>query len=54
MSRPKTTTVEITDANAWRHRLTGLAADTWYDGHDARLHQPRRLHGSRMVTRIWV
>ncbi len=24
------TTVEITDANAWRHRLTGLAADTWY------------------------
>ena len=26
----KTTTVEITDANAWQHRLTGLAADTWY------------------------
>ena len=26
----KTTTVEITGANAWRHRLSGLAADTWY------------------------
>ena len=25
-----TATVEITDANAWQHRLTGLAADTWY------------------------
>ena len=25
-----TTTVEITDADAWQHRLTGLAADTWY------------------------
>ena len=25
-----TTTVEFTDANAWQHRLTGLAADTWY------------------------
>ena len=24
------TTVEITNANAWQHRLTGLAADTWY------------------------
>ena len=26
----KTTTVEITDANAWQQRLTGLAADTRY------------------------
>ena len=26
----KTTTVEFTDANAWRHRLTGLTPDTWY------------------------
>lgn len=26
----KTTTVEITDANAWQHRLIGLAANTWY------------------------
>lgn len=26
----KTTTVEFTDPNAWRHRLTGLTADTWY------------------------
>jgi hypothetical protein len=26
----KATTVEITGANAWQHRLTGLAADTWY------------------------
>ena len=26
----ETTTVEITDANAWQHRLTGLAAGTWY------------------------
>ena len=26
----KTTTIEITDANAWQQRLTGLAADTWY------------------------
>lgn len=26
----KTTTVEIADANAWQHRITGLAADTWY------------------------
>ena len=26
----ETATVEITDANAWQHRLTGLAADTWY------------------------
>ena len=26
----KTTTVEITGANAWQHRITGLAADTWY------------------------
>ena len=25
-----TTTVEITGANTWQHRLTGLAADTWY------------------------
>ncbi len=25
-----TTMVEITGANAWQHRLTGLAADTWY------------------------
>ena len=24
------TTFEITDANAWQHRLTGLAAGTWY------------------------
>ena len=26
----RTTTVEITGANAWQHRLTGLAPDTWY------------------------
>lgn len=26
----KTTTIEITGANTWQHRLTGLAADTWY------------------------
>ena len=26
----KATTVEITGANAWQHRLTGLAVDTWY------------------------
>ena len=26
----RTTTVEITGANAWQHRLTGLALDTWY------------------------
>ncbi len=26
----KTTTIEITDANAWQQRLTGLSADTWY------------------------
>ena len=25
-----TTTVAFTDANAWQHRLTGLAPDTWY------------------------
>ena len=25
-----TKTVEITGANTWQHRLTGLAADTWY------------------------
>lgn len=28
--RSGTTTLEITDANAWRHSLTGLAPDTWY------------------------
>ena len=28
--RSKTITVEITGANAWQHRLTGLAADTRY------------------------
>ena len=28
--RSRITTLEITDANAWQHRLTGLAADTWY------------------------
>ncbi len=26
----QTTTVQITGANAWQHRLTGLAPDTWY------------------------
>ena len=26
----KATTVEIAGANVWRHRLTGLAPDTWY------------------------
>ncbi len=26
----KTTTVEISGANAWQHRITGLAADTWH------------------------
>ena len=26
----KATTVEITGANTWQHRLTGLAPDTWY------------------------
>ena len=26
----KTTTVEITGANAWQHRITGLSANTWY------------------------
>ena len=26
----KTTTLEITDANTWQHRITGLSADTWY------------------------
>ena len=28
--RSRITTLEITDANAWQHRLTGLAPDTWY------------------------
>ena len=26
----KTTTVEITGAHVWQHRISGLAADTWY------------------------
>ena len=26
----RATTVEITGANVWQHRLTGLAPDTWY------------------------